>query len=85
MKEPAPQQQKVLDFITLYYAREGVPPNFREISREFGYNSLNSVRIHIQPLVKKGYLRPLPRRGQKPIYLPVVPKGYCPCCGQRKP
>lgn len=47
------KQQAVIDFLSEYQAREGMPPTIREIADRFGYASLNSVRDILRTLAEK--------------------------------
>jgi len=50
------KQQKFFDFIVEFKREHEIWPTYREIAREFGYKSPNSVTQNIQSLLKKGYL-----------------------------
>lgn len=65
------RQKEVLNFIRLYIEKEGISPTVREIAAHFGFSSPLSVQLHINALVKKGYLTktPLKTRNIKVIGL----------------
>lgn len=65
------RQREVLDFIRYYIEKEGIAPTIRETAQHFRFASPLSVQIHINALIKKGYLTksPLKTRGLKIIGL----------------
>lgn len=58
------QQQKVLDFIEEHVRQKGYPPTVREVAGRFGYRSPMAAKLHIDALVKKGFLRKTPARSR---------------------
>jgi len=50
------KQQKVLEHIIDYQKENGYPPTIREIGDEFGIGSLRGVTVHLDALVRKGFL-----------------------------
>jgi repressor LexA len=50
------KQQNILQFILDYVQREGYPPSIREMGREFNIGSLRGVTVHLDALVRKGYI-----------------------------
>lgn len=53
MKTVTPKQQRVLDFIIDFRAREQYPPTMAEIQKGLGYRSINSVADNLAALEKK--------------------------------
>lgn len=51
------RQKDILDFITEEVSVRGYPPSFREIAAEFNIKSTNGVKVHLDALVKKGFIR----------------------------
>jgi len=51
------KQRAVLGFIEQLITTRGVSPTIREIGQKFGIASTNGVRLHINALIKKGYLK----------------------------
>lgn len=47
----------MLDFIERETSSTGVPPSIRQIGAALGISSTNGVRLHLQALQKKGYIR----------------------------
>lgn len=57
MPEPlSPRQQQILDFITDWSAVEGRPPTLREIARQLGLRQHSSAQVHVEALIRKGWL-----------------------------
>lgn len=50
------RQQEILQFVQNYIASEGYPPSIREIGAHFGIGSLRGVTVHLDALMKKGYI-----------------------------
>lgn len=57
MEELTKKQKKVLDFIVEQIRFNGSPPTIREIVKHFGFSSPGSPRVHLNALVRKGYIR----------------------------
>lgn len=58
MNERATKKQKeLLNFIDSFIQGNGYGPSYREIMRSVGYKSVSTVAVHIDGLIKKGYLR----------------------------
>lgn len=53
---PTERQAEILDFIRSTLAAQGSPPTRDEISRAFGFRSLNAAEQHLQALHKKGLI-----------------------------
>ena len=47
----------MLDYIERETSSAGVPPSIRQIGAAMGISSTNGVRLHLQALQKKGYIR----------------------------
>lgn len=62
MNELTERQAEVLSFIANKSAEEGMPPTVAEITEHFGWSSQNSAHLHIDALVRKGWL--LRKRGK---------------------
>jgi len=56
------RQRAVLEFIKGHVLQRGYPPTVREIADHFGFKSPLSVQIHINALIKKGYLKRSPSK-----------------------
>lgn len=80
-KELTDKQAAVLAYIVDRYREDGVPPSYRDISEHFEVGQ-TAVLGHIKGLRRKGYLQESPGHFARTM-IPVVPKGHCPCCGQR--
>lgn len=50
------KQRKVLEHIIDYQKENGYPPTIREIGDTFGIGSLRGVTVHLDALVRKGFL-----------------------------
>lgn len=55
------RQGQVLQFIRWNICHLGYPPTNREIRKEMGIGSANGVACHLQTLVKKGYIKIIPK------------------------
>ena len=51
------RQKSILTFIQEQITRRGHSPTIREIGHQFGINSTNGVRAHLEALIRKGYLK----------------------------
>ncbi len=51
------RQRGILQFVGEYAEESGYPPTIREIGRRFGISSTKGVKLHLDALEKKGYLR----------------------------
>jgi len=51
------RQREILNFIREEVAVRGYPPSFREIAKQFGIRSTNGVKVHMDALERKGYIR----------------------------
>jgi repressor LexA len=59
-KEPTKKQQAVLEFIKTHLIEKAFPPTVREIAAHFGFASPLSAQLHINALIKKGFLKKTP-------------------------
>ena len=59
-KEPTKRQQAVLEFIRAHLIEKGFPPTVREIAANFSFASPLSAQLHINALIKKGFLKKTP-------------------------
>ncbi len=59
-RQPTARQQAVLEFIRKHIMKKGFSPTVREIAKHFGFASPLSAQLHINALIKKGYLKKLP-------------------------
>src|SRR3546814_1592171 len=63
MAEPlSPRQQQILDFIADWSAAQGRPPTLREIAAQLGLRQHSSAQVHVEALIRKGWLA----RGSQP-------------------
>ena len=51
------KQQRILDFISDYYEKNGVSPTYREIADGLELRTVSTVAEHIDNLVARGALR----------------------------
>jgi SOS-response transcriptional repressor LexA len=51
------RQRELLNFVDGFIQGHGYGPSYREIMRALGYKSVSTVAIHIDGLIKKGYVR----------------------------
>jgi SOS-response transcriptional repressor LexA len=54
------KQRIILDFIIKFSKKHGYVPSYREIEAALGYKSLSAIHMHIDNLVKAGYLKRRP-------------------------
>jgi repressor LexA len=50
------RQEAILNFVADYVQQNGYPPSIREIGDHFKIGSLRGVTVHLDALVKKGYI-----------------------------
>jgi len=50
------RQRQVVDAIRMMTRQHGYPPTIREIEQAFGMRSPNSVKAHLNPLRRKGWV-----------------------------
>lgn len=67
------KQLEVLNFINNFILKAGYPPTIREICSEFGFNSPNAAKGHLDKLKTKGFLtnRNHKSRGWHPAKRPI--------------
>lgn len=86
MKNPLTDRQKqVLSMIRAHLAEQGAPPTIRELREGLGLNSLRGVTVHLDALVRKGFIertrqargiRLLKETRSPPRMAPVEPVPY---------
>lgn len=57
MNRSTKKQRELLNFIDSFIQGNGYGPSYREIMRALGYKSVSTVAVHVDGLMKKGYLR----------------------------
>lgn len=53
---PTKKQKLLLEYIESFIAEHGYSPSYREIMNGVGYNSVATVALHVNNLVKRGHL-----------------------------
>lgn len=53
---PTKKQRELLDFIETFIAEHGYSPSYREIMVGLNYNSVATVALHVNSLIKRGHL-----------------------------
>lgn len=53
---PTKKQRELLEFIAGFIAENGYSPSYREIMTGLNYNSVATVALHINSLIKRGHL-----------------------------
>ncbi len=53
---PTKKQRELLTFIEEFIAEHGYSPSYREIMKGMDYNSVATVSLHINNLIKRGHL-----------------------------
>lgn len=56
-ERPSKKQYELLEFIQAFIAAKGYGPSYREIMVGCNYNSVATVAVHVNNLIKKGHLR----------------------------
>jgi len=74
------RQMAVLEYIKNHVDGKGFPPTVREVAAYLGFASPLSAQMHIDALVKKGFLRKSPYK-QRMLEIP----GFRPSGGIRIP
>lgn len=54
---PTKKQKILLDFIDRFIREHGYSPSYREIMSGLNYNSVATVALHVNNLIKRGHLR----------------------------
>lgn len=74
--QPTPIQRQVYDFIAESVDKQGIAPTNREIADRFGWKSPRAPAVHIEALIRKGWLerRRGTARGLRPVRLKTTPQ-----------
>lgn len=67
------RQKELLDYVDLFIKEHGYGPSYREVMNGLGYKSVSTVAVHIDGLIRKGYLR---KRDNSARSLEVVSAHY---------
>jgi SOS-response transcriptional repressor LexA len=54
---PTKKQRELLGFIEEFIAKHGYSPSYREIMQGLNYNSVATVALHVNNLIKRGHLQ----------------------------
>lgn len=54
---PTKKQRQLLEFIEKFIAQHGYSPSYREIMQGCNYNSVATVALHVNNLIKRGHLQ----------------------------
>ncbi len=54
---PTKKQKELLSFIEAFIAEHGYSPSYREIMDGLNYNSVATVSLHVNNLIKRGHLQ----------------------------
>jgi repressor LexA len=54
---PTKKQRELLAFIEAFISEHGYSPSYREIMTGLNYNSVATVALHVNSLIKRGHLR----------------------------
>lgn len=54
---PTKKQRELLEFIASFITEHGYSPSYREIMNALNYNSVATVALHVNNLIKRGHLR----------------------------
>jgi SOS-response transcriptional repressor LexA len=54
---PTKKQRELLTYIEGFIAEHGYSPSYREIMNGLSYNSVATVALHVNSLIKRGHLR----------------------------
>jgi repressor LexA len=54
---PTKKQRELLTFIETFIGEHGYSPSYREIMSGQGYNSVATVALHVNSLIKRGHLK----------------------------
>jgi SOS-response transcriptional repressor LexA len=54
---PTKKQKELLTFIEQFIGEHGYSPSYREVMNGLKYNSVATVALHINSLIKRGHLR----------------------------
>lgn len=53
---PTKKQREILEFIANFISEHGYSPSYREIMAGLNYNSVATVALHVNSLIKRGHL-----------------------------
>ena len=53
---PTKKQRELLNFIETFIGEHGYSPSYREVMNGLNYNSVATVALHINSLIKRGHL-----------------------------
>lgn len=67
------KQNEIYVFIKNYLLNKGYPPTVREIGAAVGLSSTSSIHLHLETLMKKGYIRKDPA---KPRTIEIVDESF---------
>ena len=75
MLQPTKRQQEVLDCIRAHVRNRGFPPSREEIAKALGVRATQSVDVHLNALVRKGWIAISPKvsRGIRLIEADTIP------------
>src|ERR1700729_400730 len=54
---PTKKQHELLGFIEAFITEHGYSPSYREIMAGLNYNSVATVALHVNSLIKRGHIR----------------------------
>src|ERR1700690_1128778 len=54
---PTKKQKELLNFIETFINEHGYSPSYREIMNGLKYNSVATVALHVNSLIKRGHIR----------------------------
>lgn len=55
--QPTKKQKELLSFIEEFVTAHGYSPSYREIMTGLNYNSVATIALHVNSLIKRGHLR----------------------------
>jgi SOS-response transcriptional repressor LexA len=55
--QPTKKQKELLNFIEEFIVAHGYSPSYREIMKALNYNSVATVALHVNNLIKRGHLK----------------------------
>ena len=70
---PTKKQKQLLTFISTFISEHGYSPSYREIMIGLKYNSVATVALHVNSLIKRGHIRKRDRSARSlEIVAPLV-------------
>jgi SOS-response transcriptional repressor LexA len=54
---PTKKQKELLTYIEIFVSEQGYSPSYREIMKGLNYNSVATVALHVNNLIKRGLLQ----------------------------